>query len=49
MKVVRLQYRIIVPAMGTTLEFSDKSSYNQYLEMFSQRGWEFETQITPVE
>lgn len=49
MKVVRLQYRIHVPAMGTTMEFSDKQTYNQYLEMFSENGWEFETQITPVE
>lgn len=44
----RLVYRIYVPAMGTTLEFSDKGSYNQYLEMFCEQGWEFETNIQPV-
>jgi hypothetical protein len=44
----RLVYRIYVPAMGTTLEFSDKGSYNQYLEMFCEQGWEFETNIQPI-
>ena len=34
--------------MGTTLEFSDKKSYIEYVEMFDEKGWEFETNIQPI-
>jgi len=44
----RLIYRIFVPAMGTTLEFSDKGAFDQYAEMFADTGWEYETNITPL-
>lgn len=44
----RLIYRIFVPAMGTTLEFSDRGAFEQYTEMFTETGWEYETNITPV-
>jgi len=46
--MLRLVYRIYVPAMGTTLEFSDKRNYIQYVEMFDEQGWEFETNIQPI-
>ena len=46
--MVRLVYRLFLPAMGTTLEFSDKKSYIQYVEMFDEKGWEFETNIQPI-
>ena len=44
----RLIYRIFVPAMGTTLEFSDKGAFEQYREMFAETGWEYETNVAPV-
>lgn len=44
----RLIYRIFVPAMGTTLEFSDKGAFEQYTEMFAETGWEYETNVAPV-
>jgi hypothetical protein len=48
MESKRLIYRIFVPAMGTTLEFSDKGAFDQYTEMFTETGWEYETNITPT-
>lgn len=48
MEPKRLIYRIFVPAMGTTLEFSDKGAFDQYKEMFAETGWEYETNIQPL-
>jgi len=41
-------YRIHVPTMGTTLEFANKRAYNEYLEVFTSKGWEFQTDIKRV-
>jgi hypothetical protein len=48
MESKRLIYRIFVPAMGTTLEFSELGSFELYKEMFAENGWEFETNIQPL-
>lgn len=45
----RLIYRIFVPAMGTTLEFSEASYFETYKEMLKGNGWEFETCIKPLQ
>ena len=47
-KLIKLVYRIHVPTMGTTLEFADKRQYNEYLEVFTSKGWEIETSIIPA-
>ena len=47
-KLMKLVYRIYVPKMGTTLEFADKKQYNEYLEVFTSKGWEIETSVLPA-
>ncbi len=47
-KLMKLVYRIHVPTMGTTLEFANKRAYNEYLELFTQKGWKIHTDIKRV-